>query len=284
MTGRTATDRLLRLLFLGDVVGPAGEAAVYRYLPELRGALDPDCVIVNGENAADTGYGITPAIAERLFGHGIDCITLGNHAFKQADILPYLDRQNAILRPANYRAGSPGHGSATIEVRDGRRVRVVNVAGQELMEPADNPFVAVDRQLEGLSLGPDIAAIVVDMHGIAGWEKMAMARHLDGRATLVVGTHTHIPTADAQILRKGTAYQSDAGSCADFDSITGMQAEAVMARTVSQLPGSPAGPATGEGTVCGVYVEAGQDGLARRVEAVRVGPRLAQNIPTPTNL
>ncbi len=265
----------MKLLFLGDVVGRAGREAVLRHLPTLREALDPDCIIVNAENAAH-GFGLTPIIAEELLSAGIDCLTTGNHVWDKKEIVPLLESDPRVLRPLNYPAASPGRGASLIACRDGRRVLVMNVMGRLFMDALDDPFAALEKQFDSCRLGIDADAIVLDFHAEATSEKMAMGHFCDGRASLVVGTHTHIPTADTQILPGGTAYQSDAGMCGDYDSVIGMKKKSSIDRMVTKMHGERFAPAEGEGTVCGVFVETADTGLAARVLPVRIGPRLIQ--------
>jgi metallophosphoesterase (TIGR00282 family) len=263
----------MKILFLGDVVGKAGREAVFRHLPTLRQALAPDCVIVNAENAAH-GFGLTPTIADELFVAGIDCLTTGNHVWDKRELIPMLERDRRVLRPLNYPPTSPGRGAVLLECAAGR-VLVINAMARLFMDALDDPFAAVDRELNACRLGQGADAIVLDFHGEASSEKMAMGHFCDGRASLVVGTHTHIPTADAQILNGGTAYQTDAGMCGDYDSVIGMRKESSVSRMITKMPGERFAPAEGEATVCGVLVETGPDGLAIRIEPVRIGPRLA---------
>ncbi|MEA1650397.1 TIGR00282 family metallophosphoesterase [Nitrospirillum sp. BR 11164] len=273
----------MRLLFLGDVVGRSGRDGVLRHLPELRKALSLDFVIVNGENAAG-GFGITEKIAQEFFAAGVDCLTTGNHVWDQKELVGQIDRLPNVLRPLNYPEGTPGRGASLLPTRDGRRkVLVVNVMARLFMDALDDPFAAVEKVLRTYRLGPNAAdAIVIDVHGEASSEKMAMGHFCDGRVTLVVGTHTHTPTADTQILNGRTAYQTDAGMCGDYDSVIGMKKEAAVLRLTRKLPTDRLTPAENDATVsvCGVFVETDdRTGLAVRAEAVRVGGRLSQSLP-----
>jgi metallophosphoesterase (TIGR00282 family) len=204
----------MRILFIGDIIGRPGRDVVNAELPSLRRDLKLDFVIVNGENAAG-GFGITRNIANEFFAAGIDVITTGNHWADQKEILSFIDDEDRILRPRNYPRGTPGKGAGLFEARSGMRVLVVNVMGRTFMDPLDDPFAAVEGELSACPLGEGADAVVVDMHAEATSEKMAMGHFCDGRASLVVGTHSHVPTADAQILPGGTAYQTDAGACCD---------------------------------------------------------------------
>ena len=269
----------MRLLFLGDVVGRSGREAALKHIPELRAALKVDFLVVNGENAAG-GFGITDKIAREFFDVGTDCITTGNHVWDQKELVGSIDREPRILRPLNYPDGTPGRGASIFQLQGGRKVLVMNVMARLFMDALDDPFAAVEKVLRQHRLGGGINAVVLDFHGEATSEKMAMGHYLDGRASLVVGTHSHIPTADLQILNGGTAFQSDAGMCGDYDSVIGMKKEVSVARFVRKLPTEKMTPAESEGTVCGVFVETDdRTGLAVRAEPVRVGPRLANHLP-----
>ena len=270
----------MRLIFLGDVVGKSGRDAIHRELPILRERYRPDQVVVNGENAAH-GFGISEDIFLGLQAAGADVVTLGNHAFVQREALIFIERHPTLLRPVNWPAGCPGRGVTLVDTASGRRVLVINAMGRVMIEPVlDDPFPAVARELDLCGLGRDCDAIIIDMHAEVSSEKMAMGHFADGRASLVVGTHTHVPTADAQILNAGMAYQTDAGACADYDSVIGNQKEEPLRRFTTRISGGRYKPAEGPATVCGVYVETDDaTGLATRVEPVRMGGRLAPSIP-----
>ena len=270
----------MRIAFFGDVVGRAGRDGITDHLPDLRRRLGLEFVIVNGENAA-AGFGITENTARELFEAGADAITLGNHSWDQKEALTYIVREPRLIRPLNYPvlADAPGRGSQMFDV-GGRRVLVVNLLGRVFMDALDDPFAAVDRVLEQSPLGMVCDAVIVDIHGEATSEKMAMGHFCDGRASLVVGTHSHVPTADAQILNGGTAYQTDAGACADYDSVIGNQKEEPLRRFTTRISSGRYKPAEGPATVCGVYVETDdRTGLARRIEPIRIGGRLKETIP-----
>ena len=273
----------MRVLFIGDVVGRTGREAVAAALPVLRARLRLDLAVVNAENAA-AGFGVTESTAEELFGAGADCLTLGNHAWDQREALTYIDREPRLLRPLNYPrlSHAPGRGAWMFDAPGGRRVLVMNALGRVHMDSLDDPFSAVDAQLEACPLGVAADAIIVDMHCEATSEKMAMGHFCDGRASLVVGTHTHVPTADTQVLPGGTAYQTDAGGCCDYDSVIGMAKEEAVRRFATRLPGARHQPASGPATVCGTYVETDAlTGLALRAEPIRIGGRLAAHVPEP---
>jgi 2',3'-cyclic-nucleotide 2'-phosphodiesterase len=269
----------LRLIFLGDIVGRSGREAVVRELPRLRDQLRSDFVIINGENAAH-GFGITRDICEELFDLGCDVVTTGNHVWDQREALTYIDREKRLLRPANFPTGTPGRGVGLFPTRDGRNVLVVNAMGRVFMEPLDDPFASVERELEAAPLRQVADAVVIDIHAEATSEKMAMGHFCDGRASLVIGTHSHVPTADAQILPGGTAYQTDAGACADYNSVIGMDKEEPLRRFTTKVSGGRFEPAKGPATVCGAFVETDDaTGLAKRIDSIRVGGRLAHAFP-----
>src|SRR5262249_52851386 len=212
---------LMRLLFLGDVVGRSGRTVVAEQLPGLRQAWRLDAVVTNAENAAG-GFGLTEAIYEEILAAGSDAVTLGNHAFDQRDALVFIERAPRLVRPANYPAGTPGRGAALVETAKGQRLLVVQVMGRVFMDAMDDPFAALDRELAACPLGRSADAILVDVHAEATSEKQALGHFADGRVSLLVGTHTHVPTSDFRILPGGTAFQSDAGMCGDYDSVLGM--------------------------------------------------------------
>lgn len=272
----------MRLAFFGDVVGRAGRRAIAEHLPRLRTHLALDFVVVNGENAAG-GFGITEATAEELFAAGADCITLGNHSWDQAEALTYIERETRLLRPLNYPQGLaiPGRGAQLFTTRDDKRVFVAQVHGRAFMDALDDPLQAVARALEEAPLREVADAVIIEVHAEATAEKYVLGHFADGRATLVVGAHTHVPTADAQILEHGTAYQTDAGMCGDYDSVIGMKKEPIVRRAATRLPTERKTPAEGAATVCGVYVESDDaTGLAKRVAPIRVGGRLRAAMPS----
>ena len=268
----------MRILFIGDVIGRPGREVIAAELPHLRDALKLDFVVINGENLAG-GFGVTRVVANEMFALGIDVITTGNHWLDQREILTFIDHDDRILRPRNYPPGTPGKGAGLYETRSGARVLVVNVLGRVFMDALDDPFAAVENELAACPLGEGADAVIVDMHAEATSEKMAMGQFCDGRASLVVGTHQHIPTADAQIFPGGTAYQTDAGACADYDSVIGMEKFEPIQRFTRKMSTGRFAPATGPATLCGVFGETNAKGLASRIEPVRVGGRLKQTVP-----
>jgi metallophosphoesterase (TIGR00282 family) len=271
----------MRLAFFGDVVGRSGREGLATHLPGLRRRLGLEFVVVNAENAA-AGFGITENTARELFNAGADCLTLGNHSWDQKEALTYIVREPRLIRPLNYSAfaDAPGRGAQLFTTDNDRRVLVINLLGRVHMDSLDDPFAAVDRELEACPLGLAADAIIVDMHAEATSEKMAMGHFCDARASLVVGTHTHVPTADGQILSGGTAYQTDAGACADYDSVIGNQKEEPIRRFTTRISQGRFKPAEGEATVCGLYLETDDaTGLARRLEPIRLGGKLSQTVP-----
>jgi metallophosphoesterase (TIGR00282 family) len=268
----------MRILFLGDIVGRSGRTAVETALPRLRESLRLDLAIVNVENASH-GFGCAPAMADALFAAGADVLTLGNHAWDRRELTGYIETQPKLIRPLNFTPGTPGHGSVLITLANGKRALVLQAMGRLFMEPSDDPFRLTAELLARHRLGTTVDAIVADIHAEATSEKMAFAHSFDGKVSLVVGTHTHIPSADAQILPGGTAYQTDAGMCGDYDSVIGMEKGVAAARYWRRVPGERLSPAEAEATICGVFVETADTGLAVRVEPVRVGGRLSQAMP-----
>jgi 2',3'-cyclic-nucleotide 2'-phosphodiesterase len=269
----------MRLLFLGDIVGRPGRSVVTDRLPALRERWRLDCVVINGENAAG-GFGITEAICDEILQAGADAITLGNHAFDQREALVFIERQHRLVRPATFPKGTPGRGATMIETGKGARVLVVNAMGRIFIDAMDDPFTAIEEAIEACPLGSGADAIIVDFHAEATSEKQAMGWFCDGRASLVVGTHTHTPTADHRILPGGTAYMSDAGMCGDYDSVLGMSKDEPLRRFLQKTPGSRLEAASGEGTLCGIAVETDdRTGLALRVAPVRLGPHLDETWP-----
>ena len=268
----------MRLLFVGDVIGRAGRTAFSHQVPDLRRRWALDCVVVNGENSAG-GFGITEAICQEFLDAGADCVTLGNHSFDQREALVFIARQPRLIRPLNFPAGTPGAGTALIETADGRRVLVANVMGRTFMDAMDDPFAGIEGALEACPLGQVCDATIIDFHAEATSEKMAFGHFVDGRASLVIGTHTHVPTADHQILPGGTAFMSDAGMTGDYDSVIGMDKDEPIRRMVRKTPGARFEPALGPATLCGVAVETNASGHAVVIAPVRLGGRLSEARP-----
>ena len=270
----------MRILFLGDVVGRSGRSALISRLGGLRQAWKLDFIVVNAENAT-SGVGLSPDHATALLDAGADVLTLGDHAFDQRDMAAFIDREPRILRPLNYAAAAPGAGARVFEASRGRKVLVAQVLGQVFMKrPYADPFSAIDRVLRAHPLGGMVAASLVDIHAEATSEKMGMGHFCAGRASVVVGTHTHVPTADAMILPGGTAYLSDAGMCGDYDSVIGMEKDEPMRRFVTGMGKGRFTPAGGEATLSGLFVETDdRTGKAARAVAVREGGLLAPAAP-----
>jgi metallophosphoesterase (TIGR00282 family) len=269
----------MRFAFFGDVVGRSGRLAIEKHVPGLRKELALDAVVINGENAAN-GFGITERTANQLYDAGADVITLGNHSFDNPGALTFIERETRLLRPVNYPPDTaPGLGCNIYDIGE-KKLMVVNVLGRVFMDALDDPFVAVEEVLDACPLIDVADAILVDIHAEATSEKNAMGHFCDGRASLVVGTHQHVPSADTRILPGGTAYQSDAGMCGDYGGVIGMDKEEPMLRFTTRLRSGRFTPGTGEATVCGVFVETNpKTGLAIRAEPIRVGALLSETIP-----
>lgn len=270
----------MKILFLGDVVGRAGRAAISENLPRLRKEWRLDFVVVNGENATG-GMGLSGAHAKAILDAGADVITLGDHAFDQKDMMTFIASEQRVIRPINFSKAAPGVGARVFDAPGGRRVLVAQVLGQVFMKrPFDDPFSALDTVLRQYPMGGQVQASLIDIHCEATSEKMGIGHFCDGRASIVVGTHTHIPTADAMILPGGTAFQSDAGMCGDYNSVIGMEKDEPLRRFITGMPKGRFTPAAGDVTLCGLYVETDNlTGKATRVEMVRQGGRLAQAGP-----
>jgi 2',3'-cyclic-nucleotide 2'-phosphodiesterase len=269
----------VRILFVGDIVGRSGRAIVLERLPHLIREWKLDFVAINGENAAG-GFGITETIYRDLADAGADAVTLGNHAWDQREALVFIERAPRLIRPLNYPPGTPGRGAALIETRGGARVLVINAMGRIFMDPLDDPFGAIERELAACALKTACDAIIIDFHCEATSEKQAMGHFVDGRASLVVGTHTHAPTADHQVLPGGTAFISDVGMTGDYNSVIGMAKGEPLTRFLRRIPTQKFEPANGPATLCGIAVETDDaTGLATRVAAVRLGGRLEEATP-----
>jgi metallophosphoesterase (TIGR00282 family) len=269
----------MRILFIGDIVGRSGRAIVLDKLPGLVKQYKLDLVVINGENAAG-GFGITETIYNELIDAGADAVTLGNHAWDQREALVFIERAPKLVRPINYPKGTPGRGAAMVEAKNGARALVINAMGRIFMDPLDDPFTAIDRELSACALKTGADAILVDMHCEASSEKQAMGYLADGRATLVVGTHTHVPTADHRILPHGTAFMTDAGMTGDYESVIGMSKDEPLDRFVRRIPQGRFEPANGPATLSGVAVESDdKTGLAVKVGPLRIGGKLEEIRP-----
>jgi metallophosphoesterase (TIGR00282 family) len=269
----------VKILFLGDVMGRVGRDEVTSRLPGLRAKYALDAVIVNAENSAH-GYGLTPQICDDLFKAGADCLTTGNHVWDKREIIPYIEKDPRVIRALNYPEGTPGRGSHLIPTARGKKILVIHLMARLYMDALDCPFAAVDKILKLNRLAKDANAIVVDIHGEASSEKQAMGRFCDGRVSFVVGTHTHVPTADTRILPAGTGFQTDAGMCGCYDSVIGMEAQPAVQRFVRKMPGERLQPAEGPVTLSGVIMDIDDaTGLCRAAHPLRLGGMIPQSEP-----
>jgi len=268
----------MRILFAGDVYARSGRDAIVKYIPELRKKLLPDVVIVNGENSAH-GIGITEKICKEFYEVGVDIITTGNHVWDQQEILAYIKRDERLLRPINYPQDTPGKGFVFFDTPKGERILAINAMARLFMDQLDDPFKAVHDLVTEHKLGAQCDAIFVDLHGETTAEKMAFAHYLDGKVSAVVGTHTHIPTSDAQIFDGGTAFQCDAGMTGNYNSVIGVKPNVPVHRFTKRTPTERKQPADGEATLCGVLIETGGNGLAKNIAPIRIGGRLRGEIP-----
>ena len=260
----------MRILYCGDVVGRPGREIILKNAHTLKEKYKLDVLIVNAENAAH-GFGLTPSICKSFFETGVDLITTGNHVFDQREILPFLDSEKRLIRPLNYPEGTIGNGFAVIELTNGKKLLIAQVMGRVFMEALDCPVKALENLLSKYKLGVNIDAILVDIHAEATSEKISFAHYFDGRVSAVFGTHTHVPTADECILKKGTAYQTDVGMCGDYTSVLGFEEETPIARLLKKYPTERLIPSKGEGTLCAVFLETDEKtGLALCVERVKV--------------
>lgn len=223
----------MRILFIGDIVGRPGRAVVGRRLPALREEHKPDLVVANAENTA-AGIGATPSVLQELRRHGVDVFTLGNHAWRKPELVKAIDSLELVARPANFPEGVPGRGALTVTLADGRRAGVLNLAGRVFMEPADCPFRTADRELEALRR--ETPVLLVDFHAEATSEKAALGWHLDGKCSAVIGTHTHVQTADEWVMPKGTGFITDAGMTGPYHSIIGMQTAPILDKFMRAMP------------------------------------------------
>jgi len=269
----------MRILFVGDVVGRSGRTIVAERLPGLVRDWKLDFVVVNGENAAG-GFGITEPIYNEFIDAGADAVTLGNHAWDQKEALVFIERAPRLIRPLNYPPGTPGRGALLVEARNGARVLIANPMGRIFMDPLDDPFAAIDRELNACRLRQDADAIVVDMHAETTSEKQSIGYFCDGRCSMVVGTHTHVPTADLRILPGGTAFISDVGMTGDYDSVIGMIKDEPLQRFTRRISSGRFEAASGPATLCAVAVELNPlTGLAARLAPVRLGGCLEPAAP-----
>ncbi len=269
----------MNILFLGDIVGPSGRSAVTEKLPYLIKEKELDFVVVNGENAADPGVGITKKIVDEFLKVGVDVITTGNHVWDQKEALEFIETEKRLLRPENLVKGSPGNGFNIYNSKNGKKVAVINLMGNIFMKKSDDVFQAAKNFIEKIKLKKDADFIIVDIHGEITSEKMAMGYFLDGKVTMVVGTHTHVPTSDYKIMDRGTAYQSDTGMCGDYNSVIGMNRENSLKRFFRDPSATKHFPSLGKGTISGLIVNADiKTGLAKKVEPVVLGEHLKNTI------
>ncbi|MBI4966656.1 MAG: YmdB family metallophosphoesterase [Rhodospirillales bacterium] len=268
----------MRILYCGDVVGRSGRQAVLERLGDLKARLKPDVVVVNVENSAH-GFGVTAKMAEEFLAAGAQALTTGNHVWDQRDIIAYIETEPRLVRPLNYPRGTPGKGYALIDAGRGRTLLVTQLMGRLFMDALDDPFAGIDELLSRHRLGANLS-ILVDIHAEASSEKMSVAHFLDGRVSAVIGTHSHIPTADGQILPGGTAYQTDIGMCGDYDSVIGMNKSIAIAKFTRKMPTEKLAPAEGVGTLCAVLIDTDDaTGLAKAIRPLRLGGRLAETMP-----
>ena len=261
----------MRILFLGDTIGQSGRDAVISFVKYFKFKKRIDCVIVNAENIAH-GFGIRANICAKLFEAGVDVITMGNHTFDQKEDVALFDRETNLIRPANYPRGTPGHGFCVFDISNGQKILVVNLIGRVFMEQNDDPFQCMTEILQNYQLRSNIDAIFVDFHAEATAEKLSFARFFDGKVTAVIGTHTHVPTADAQITQNGTGYLTDAGMCGDYNSVIGMEAEASILRFTQKIHMyARLSPALGEATVCGAVLDIDCNGKCTNISTIRHG-------------
>jgi len=269
----------MNILILGDIVGPSGRKAIIENLPKLIDKKKLDFTIINGENAADSGLGITNKNVEDFFNVGVDVITTGNHVWDQKETIEFINAEKRLLRPQNLPKGSPGNGFGIFESKNNKKIAVVNLMGNIFMKKCDDVFEAAKKFINEVKLKKDADFIVVDMHGEITSEKMAMAYFFDGKATMVVGTHTHVPTLDYRIMEKGTAYQTDIGMCGDYNSVIGMNRDNSLKKFLKDSSATKHYPALGEATISGLIVSADNEtGLANKVEPIILGGSLESRI------
>ncbi len=260
---------LLKILYCGDIIGRAGRNVIIKHIKEIKEKYTIDAIIVNGENAAH-GFGLTPSIANDLLNAGVDGITTGNHIWQQREIYPYLDQNKQIIRPLNYPETLPGKGWQILNI-NGKKLLIAQVLGRLFMPPINSITEPLDNLLKHYTLGKNIDAILVDIHGEATSEKIALGYYLDGRVSVVAGTHTHVPTADARILPQGTGYITDVGMCGDFESVLGFEPTAPMERLAEKLTvQNRLTPANGkELTIWGVLAEINHNGQCVNITQIK---------------
>ena len=269
----------MNILILGDIMGPSGREAIIKKLPDLIKKKAIDFVIVNGENAADSGVGITKKNTEEFFKAGADVITTGNHVWDQNETMEFITSEKRLLRPQNLAEGSPGNGFGIFNSKNNKKVAVINLMGNIFMKKCDDVFEAAKKFIENVKLKKDADFIIVDIHGEITSEKMAMGYLFDGKVTMLVGTHTHVPTSDHRIMEKGTAYQTDIGMCGDYNSVIGMNRDNSLKKFFKDPSATKHYPALGEATISGLMVVADdKTGLANKVEPIVLGALLENRI------
>ena len=269
----------MKILFLGDVVGISGRSMILkRLLSEIKDKKI-DFVVVNGENAADSGVGLTEEICTDFFNCGVDVVTTGNHVWDQKEIIEFIGTEKRLLRPNNLIKGSPGNGYGIFNSKNNKKVAVINLMGNVFMKKSEDVFQEAKKFMQTVQLKKDADFIVVDLHGEITSEKMAMGHLFDGKATMVVGTHTHVPTADFRVMEKGTAYQTDVGMCGDYNSVIGMNKENSLKKFFKDPTAKTHYPALGEATISGLLVKADfETGLAKKVKPIIFGGTLENTI------
>ena len=269
----------MNILILGDIMGPSGREAIIKKLPDLIKKKAIDFVIVNGENAADPGVGITKKNTEEFFKAGADVITTGNHVWDQNETMEFITSEKRLLRPQNLAEGSPGNGFGIFNSKNNKKVAVINLMGNIFMKKSDDVFEAAKKFIVNVKLKKDADFIIVDIHGEITSEKMAMGYLFDGKVTMLVGTHTHVPTSDHRIMEKGTAYQTDIGMCGDYNSVIGMNRDNSLKKFFKDPSATKHYPALGEATISGLMVVADdKTGLANKVEPIVLGALLENRI------
>ena len=269
----------MNILILGDIMGPSGREAIIKKLPDLIKKKAIDFVIVNGENAADPGVGITKKNTEEFFKAGADVITTGNHVWDQNETMEFITSEKRLLRPQNLAEGSPGNGFGIFNSKNNKKVAVINLMGNIFMKKCDDVFEAAKKFIKNVKLKKDADFIIVDIHGEITSEKMAMGYLFDGKVTMLVGTHTHVPTSDHRIMEKGTAYQTDIGMCGDYNSVIGMNRDNSLKKFFKDPSATKHYPALGEATISGLMVVADdKTGLANKVEPIVLGALLENRI------
>ena len=269
----------MNILILGDIMGPSGREAIVKKLPNIIKEKKLNFVIVNGENAADSGVGITKKNTDEFFNAGADVITTGNHVWDQKETMEFITSEKRLLRPENLTEGAPGVGFGIFNSKNNKKVAVINLMGNIYMKKCEDVFQAAKKIIQKVKLKKDADFIIVDFHAEITSEKMAMGYFFDGKATMVVGTHTHVPTADHRILENGTAYQTDIGMCGDYDSVIGMNRHNSLKRFIKDPSATKHYPALGKATISGLIVKADEKtGLAKNVEPVIIGDVLENRI------